>query len=183
MDADQQPKRPTPDELARESVVKVVAGATGWSLRTIHPEHLEEGAVFLYLYDFETKRSWVGSVPKSSFHGAMSQLQAIGLGDSVNAIGHLVKACAGDELLFNSEQEKLLALMLSSYISKTATYARTNGATLASHFVCIHYAKTNMVRPFALAASDRYLIPGTALRESIEQVIAIDQVNHPEWMS
>jgi len=168
---------------ARASVVRLASEAAGWNLGALNADEVQEGSVFLYLFDVPSNRLWVASVPKSNFHAGMPKFQSMSIGDAVNAIGLMVRSNTNSALDFDAEQEKLLALMLSSYISKTQTYVRSNGATLASHFVVIHYGRTSMLRPFALNGNDRFLLPSNSVLDAIHQVIDIDRANHPDWVS
>lgn len=166
---------------ARLQTLISVSAAGGWNVEIANAAEVMEGAVFLYVYDQQTDKVWVCSISKTVFHDTREKLAGLTLAQSVRNLGRLIQTCISDMDLVPKNSDEL-GVALTAYIAKTHIYAHTHNATITSHFVCIYYRKSATVRPFALEANDRFLIPVDTVASAIHQVIEIDRQNHPEWL-
>ncbi len=73
-------------------------------------------------------------------------------------------------------------MSLVAYIARTKTYAITNNATKASHFVVLRYSETWTLRPYALVGTDRFVIPTNDLLKGSTQIVEMDRKAHPDWI-
>lgn len=93
----------------------------------------------------------------------------------------MIAACA-KACELPAEMQNDLTLALTAYIGITQAYQLTQRATKANHFGVIRYGATNTMRPFAMGGPARHLLAADDISQAIQQVIAIDKANHPEWM-
>ncbi len=83
----------------------------------------------------------------------------------------------------NQVNENQLGFALASYLSVTKSYTLTEGATKANHFVVIRYGRIGTLRPFAMSGPARHLLLEQKVADAIQNVVAMDSRNHPEFVS
>jgi hypothetical protein len=81
------------------------------------------------------------------------------------------------------ENENKLAFSLAAYLSMTKSYALTEKATKANHFVVIRYGRIGTLRPFVMTGSARHLLLEQKVAEAIQNVVTLDAKNHPDFVS
>ena len=166
---------------ARAKTAITIMQATGWNESIVNPGALGLDSIFFYVFDYQTKWTWCCSVPKEAFFDALKQFESIDHCVSIACCCQMIAECAVDRDL-NPEKEKDLAIALSAYISVTRSYQLTERATKQNHFAVIRYGLTDTIRPFAMVGPSRYLISADLIGKSMQQVIAMDSQNHPEWI-
>jgi hypothetical protein len=81
--------------------------------------------------------------------------------------------------------QEQLALLAATYAGTTKTWAAADRFAEGGHFVVIHYrasgALAGALRPFALNYGQQ-VIPAGMLLESVQKVISLDSVRHPDWL-
>lgn len=167
---------------ARVQTLKSVADASGWNLTISDVDQVMEGGVHFYVYDHSTDNIWACSMSKTNFHKVRQGMHDVSLQQAVGNVARLVTSCMANPETASPDWEHELGMTLTVYITKTQTYNHTQHASLASHFVCIHYGKSGLIRPFAIAGSDRFLLPAASVVDAIERVIALDRKSHPDWL-
>ena len=171
------------DYLAAKAKTTItVMNATGWKEGVINPSALGVDSVFFYVFDFHAKWEWCCSIPKEAFFAVLKQSDAVAHAASIACCSHLIAECAESNGL-SPGKENDLAIALSGYIGITRSYQLTERATKQNHFAVIRYGSTETVRPFAMSGPPRHLIPAKIIHESIQKVIAMDLLNHPEWIA
>lgn len=105
-------------------------------------------------------------------------LTSVGLPQCVSAVAGLIGSRAG----MSSDWENELCIALTGYITKTATYDQSAHGSSAPHFVVINYGKSEMIRPFAIPGSDRFLLPAQHVMQLVQIVVSRDTIMHPEWV-
>lgn len=167
---------------ARVQTLVSVANASGWAMKIAQADELLGGGVFFYVHDHQTGKIWVCQIAKTTFHQVRQELKDVAVDQAVGNVGRLLATGMENPESNSLDWENELGLSLTAYITKTKTYGLTQNASLTSHFVCIHYGKTSLIRPFALDGNDRFLLPTDTVVNAIQGVIAMDRQSHPEWI-
>jgi len=163
---------------ARISTVKTVSHAAGWNVNRIDAQLVDADSQFFYVKDMDTNWIWCCSIPDDSFQQLVDFYATQDHDVSVAFTQGLIAECVMTGQI-SADQENSLAAGLSAYISKTQTYALSRG-TDRRHFGVIRY-EPDLLRPFVLAGYKRYLNQFNEMKSAFENVVRIDQTNHPEW--
>jgi hypothetical protein len=164
--------------------------AAGWDHNVHDIEESTGPQVYSYLYDHATGWTWLCTSPVESFNRAaestrvdatLAEAARSGLGEVLSRAadgsppGHIGPL---------SWQEQL-ALLAATYAGTTKTWAAADRFAEGGHFVVIHYrasgALAGALRPFALNYGQQ-VIPAGMLLESVQKVISLDSVRHPDWL-
>ena len=168
---------------ARAKTVASIMNASGWKPGVVNPACVNVDSVFAYVFDHPSKWTWCCSVPRDMFELAVTHSASVGEELLISNCEHLIALASSVEKASSPLNENHLAFALAGYLSITKTYALTERATMANHFVVIRYGRTGMLRPFALNGPARHLLLEQKIAESIQSVVAMDARNHPEFMS
>lgn len=168
-------------KAARAKTAVTIMNATGWKQGVVNPDCVSVDSVFFYVFDYQTQWIWCCSIPKDAFFAVLEQSKAADQAASIACCGHMIAECAAGNGL-NPDKENDLAISLTAYIGITRSYQLTERATKANHFAVIRYGLTDPLRPFAMGGPARHLIASNEIERSMDQVIAMDSVNHPEWI-
>ena len=166
---------------ARAKTAITVLNATGWDQGIVNPEHVSVDSVCFYVMDCQTQWVWSCSVPRESFFAALEQSKSAKKEAAIACCGQMITACAKASEL-TTDMQNDLALALVAYINITQAYQLTQRATKANHFGVIRYGATDTLRPFAMGGPAHHLLAADDISQAMQQVIAIDKANHPEWM-
>lgn len=165
---------------ARAKTAVTIMNATGWKQGLVNPECVSIDSVFFYVFDYQSKWIWCCSVPKGAFYAALQQVDKIDHSAVIACCNQMIGECSKTNGL-NPEKENDLAFSLTAYISITKSYLLTERATKQNHFAVIRYGSTDTLRPFAMGGPARHLISTKEIHYAMQQVIARDSVNHPEF--
>jgi hypothetical protein len=168
--------------ISDEKLRTAIVNATGWSEHVVDAELVGEPSVFFYVFDYDSKWTWMVSVPKKAFFNLIDSLKHHPDDVLVNNCNHSIASCCESNGR-NPDAEHELALTISGYFSITRSYQLTQNASKANHFVTIRYSKNDILRPFALAGSELYPLPYESVKDALHRVILQDGANHPEWIS
>lgn len=166
-------------EKARIQSIESVMKASDWKLQIHDRNAMVPSSIFLYVYDTQSKWLWLCTIAKTDFYFASAKLHTISVEQSASAVAAFIGLHNGEP---SGTWEAQLALALTAYITKTATYQQGKGVA-APHFVVINYGATNNVRPFAIPGSDRFALPVDQIHKMVAQVIDRDKLLHPHWVS
>lgn len=165
---------------ARLGLKTALMKAGGWDVGHANQETIAEPAMFFYVYDQQTSWTWLCSVPKRIFYGALAMDIPYAAEVAAAGAAQIVKlASVGSP---EDDWEEKLAKLLSAYIVKTKTYEQAGQGKLASHFLLVHYGKSGNLRPTALAGSDQYVLPVDKVLQCFDFVIAHDLQRNPQWV-
>ena len=167
---------------ARAKTMSTVVNASGWKVGTVNAANVGVESVFMYVFDHQSSWAWCCSVPRDMFELAIQHSRTVSPDDLTSLCDHLIATGAADTAPKQSS-ENHLAYALASYVSITKTYALTQHATTANHFVVIRYGRTGTLRPFAMRGPARHLLVEQVVAEAIQNVLTMDQKNHPEFFA
>lgn len=168
--------------FGRTKSAVTVLNAMGWKEGLVNPEAVSMDSVFFYVFDHDSEWMWCCSIPRDAFYEAPGHAD-VGINDAVvSCCSATISECIKAEPL-RTELEGDLALSLILYVKMTRIYAMTDKATKANHFVVVRYGGDDWLRPFALRGSPSHMNPVNVVMGSIQQVVALDRVNHPEWFA
>lgn len=167
---------------ARAKTTITVLNATGWDHGIVNPEHVSVDSACFYVMDYQTRWVWSCSVPIESFFTLLDRSKSMPQKSIIACCGQMINECANVRTP-TLEMQNNLAIALGAYIGITEVYQLTESATKASHFGVIRYGATDMLRPFAMGGPSRYLVEAGDVNHAMQQVMAIDKNNHPEWFT
>ena len=167
---------------ARSKTVTTIMNASGWKPGVVNPEHISVDSVFVYVFDYQSKWTWCCSIPRDMFDLAVQHAKAMGQDHQISLCEHMIAQGAASAAS-NQLNENQLGFALASYLSITKSYTLTEGATKANHFVVIRYGRIGTLRPFAMSGPARHLLLEQKVADAIQNVVAMDSRNHPEFVS
>lgn len=167
---------------ARSKTVTTIMNASGWKPGVVNPEHISVDSVFVYVFDYQSKWTWCCSIPRNMFDLAVQHAKSKGEDHQISFCEHMIAQGAASTAL-NQVNENQLGFALASYLSITKSYSLTQGATKANHFVVIRYGRIGTLRPFAMSGPARHLLVEQKVADAIQNVVAMDSKNHPEFVS
>jgi len=165
---------------------KAQGDLAGWRVRvheTQDPGMLSEQAVTLYVCNPQTDWMWCGAVDLQSWQkvGTIAAASGLSAQDIQRALGHELKrmTAASPESL-STEDHQRLGILTACYARTTEVFKVAGGFERGGHFIVLHYAKQQLLRPFGSSSPELYLNTDE-LRATIQQVWAQDRHRHPEW--
>lgn len=165
---------------------KAQGDLAGWRVRvheTQDPGVLSEQAVTLYVCNPQTDWMWCGTVDLLSWQkvGAIASASRLSAQDIQRALGYLLKLIMVDapEAL-SAEDHQRLGLLTACYARTTEVFKVAGGFEQGGHFIVLHYAKQQLLRPFGSSAKGLFLNTDE-LKATIQQVWVQDRHRHPEW--
>lgn len=167
---------------ARSKTVTTIMNASGWKPGVVNPEHISADSVFVYVFDYQSKWTWCCSIPRDMFDLVVQHAIPMGQDHQVSLCEHLIAEAAA-RTAAEPVDENHLGFALASYLSITKAYMLTEGATKANHFVVIRYGRIGTLRPFAMNGPARHLLLEQKVADAIQNVIAMDSRNHPEFVA
>lgn len=167
---------------ARSKTVTTIMNASGWKPGVVNPEHISVDSVFVYVFDYQSKWTWCCSISRDMFDLAVQHARPMGQDHQVSLCEHLIAEAAA-RTVSEPVDENQLGFALASYLSITKAYTLTEGATKANHFVVIRYGRIGTLRPFAMNGPARHLLLEQKVADAIQNVIAMDSRNHPEFVA
>lgn len=167
---------------ARSKTATTIMAASGWSPGVVNLEHISVDSVFVYVFDYQTKWTWCCSIPREMFDSAVQYSKSMGQDHQISFCEDMIAQGAASTAS-NRVNENRLGFALASYLSITKLYSLTERATKENHFVVIRYGRIGTLRPFAMNGPARHLLMEQKVANAIQNVVAMDARNHPEFIS